>query len=161
MRLSPPRIALICLASRSDVQICWCWMRIWTSAVETGDDAAHQLGNRMLGLIAGIRESSEQLPEILLHARQPLNAAWPTLRSQRISDEEAAALDQYLAEYGGLGDAAYALATGLNETLADESCLVEEEDSRVARSSRHRGGSRTPCPPGYRRTPDCNRRYGG
>ena len=97
---------------------------LWTEAMDRREPTSAELGHRMLGLIGGIREMSEQVSGALHQLSRSLNAVWPELRSQWLSVEQAEVLDAYIGQFGGFGDAAAWLAGELDESLATEADLI-------------------------------------
>lgn len=98
---------------------------VWTLAVADKDEAAPQLGRAMEALIEDLRERGGRLQELMGHTRYELNASWPETRARlSVPKQQLAALDEYIKEYGGLGDAGFAIAAEFDASLAEEAELL-------------------------------------
>lgn len=102
------------------------WDDLWTTGAARGDPTAPDLGRRLVQLVDGVRERSDRLPSLMAHARLELNANWPELRAQWMTEEQATVLTEGLAEYGSLGDVAVAFAESFDSILTDEIRSIEE-----------------------------------
>jgi len=98
---------------------------LWTLAVETKDPEAAGIGRRMLALIGTMRHEGGRASELVRSSRVELNSTWPQIREQhRLPQEQMAAIDGFIKEYGGLGDAGFSVAQELDNTLGAEASAI-------------------------------------
>lgn len=114
---------------------------LWTEAASEGDSAAPEIGRRMLQLIEQLRLGTGQVERLILGERVELNAYWPELRRSwgTAGEPEVAALDQWVEQYGGLGDAGVSAASLLHGALEEEGQLIAAKVAELEAGSQSTG----------------------
>lgn len=105
---------------------------LWTDAVRDNDPAAADIGGHVSQLIQQLQEGCGGVADLLEGVRGQLNSEWVSvLESWKLSEDGAAAIQAYISEKGGLGEAGVAIARALGADLGQEVELLQVKISEL------------------------------
>lgn len=102
---------------------------LWTAAVKRHDADAVSLGNQMQTLLERLRPKAHRVEDLLGRRSEELNAVWPEVLSSWRVPDDGQAIDEYLSNFGGLGDAGVIHAFDLHQVLTEE---LQELQHKIA-----------------------------
>lgn len=93
----------------------------WNRAIEAHDPTAVAVGRRMQSRLQALRNEAQDVRDWLEFGRSDLNASWPqVLERWNLPPDEGSALDDYVRQNDGLGNAGIFHIANLAEELAAE-----------------------------------------